>query len=398
MNIIYELLASSANLGKIKCGQEIKINVDLGLAHDGSMLKIIEEFKNLASDQYIICWDKLYVTVDHFLPAPDIKSRENYQMIKKFCEKYEIHLYDNGEGILHQVIVEKFGNTLKDRIIVGVDGHMCTSAGLGAIPFSITANEMVSVLTTGKYTLTVPKVIKIGLTGNFNYDNENKTKISGKDISLFLIKKLGSIELKNNAILLCGDVLKQLSESQKMVIGNMLGEIGAKTVYFFEENRIDDDVYSFDVSEITSFIVLPGSVENIVSVQDVEEVKISQVYIGGCTNGRLDDMEQVAKVLLSKKIHHDITLIICPASRKIANDMDRLGYSQIIRSSGGVIINPGCGACSGIHQGVISKEDIIVTTTPRNTMGRMGDRRGQIYLASPKVAAIFAIKGKITKI
>lgn len=397
MNIIYKLLAKAASMEKIEHGQEIEINVDLALAHDGSMPKIIEQIENLPLEQNITQGEKLHVTVDHFLPAPNIKSRESYQKIKGFCNEHGVHLYSNGEGVLHQVVAEKFGNTLKNKIVVGVDGHMCTSAGLGAIPFSITPSEMVSVLIRGKYTLIVPKVLKVNLMGKFKLDNKGKLIVAGKDIALFLLGRLGKAKLKGNVILICGNSLKQLTESQKMTVGNMLGEIGAKTVYFLEEDGIDNKEYSFSVDEIKPLIVLPGSVENVVSLENIEQKGVSQVYIGGCTNGRLDDMEQVADVLLDKKVHENVTLIVCPASRMVANDMDRLGYSQTIRNSGGIIINPGCGACSGIHQGVISKEDIIVTTTPRNTSGRMGDEQGQIYLASPKVAAMFALEGKIYK-
>lgn len=393
MNIVYELLAKSASMNRIEYGQEINVNIDLAIAHDASMPNIIDELKDLPPNQNINYGHKFYVTVDHFLPSPNIKSRENYQNIKMFCENNEIHIYSNGEGVLHQVIAEEFGDMLEDKIIVGVDGHMCTLAGLGALPFSITANEMKSVLITGKWKFVVPKVMKVKLTGEFNQDYQNR--ITGKDISLFILKKLGCTKLKGNAILLFGNVLKRLSESQKMTIGNMLGEVGVRTVYFLNDNIMHNYGYCLDVNEIVDFIALPDSLENIVSVQDIQEIYVTQVYIGGCTNGRLDDMEQISKILLGKKIHRNVTLIICPASRKIANDMDMLGYSKTIRNSGGIIINPGCGACSGIHQGVISKEDVIVTTTPRNTQGRMGDKRGRIYLASPKVAAFSALEGRI---
>lgn len=216
-----------------------------------------------------------------------------------FCKKNRIHLYCNGQGVLHQVIAEEFGDMLKDKVIVGVDGYMCTLAGLGALPFSITPNEMKSVLVTGKYKFAVPKVIKVKLTGEFNQDYENR--ITGNDIGLFILKKLGCTKLKGNAILLFGHALKRISISQKMTIGNMLGEIEVRIVYFFNDNIVDIDGYCLDINGIDDFIALPGSLENIVSVQDIQEINITQVYIGGCTNGRLDDMEQISKILLGKK-------------------------------------------------------------------------------------------------
>lgn len=399
MNAIYNLLAKMARLDSVEFGQEVSIDIDFALTHDGSMPKIIEEFSKLQEGAVINYGNKLHVTVDHFLPAPDIKSRQKYKEINDFCKRFGIELYKNGEGILHQVFVEKFGGGLKDKIVVGVDGHMCTSAGLGALPFSITPDEMVHVLATDQYTLVVPKIVKIYLQGEFPKNNSGKLSVSGKDIILNIIKQTGISNLKGNGILLCGQALNELTESEKMTISNMLGEVGAKTVYFMVENLEEEcefyKVVNINVNEIKRVVALPGAVENVVTLDDAKGQKVSQVYIGGCTNGRLDDMEQVAEILKNKTIHGDVTLIVCPASRKVVNDMDRLGYSEIIRNSGGIIINPGCGACSGIHQGVLSDTDVVVTTTPRNSWGRMGDKNAQIYLASPKTAAMAAVEGML---
>lgn len=395
MNAIYNLLAKVAKLDEVEPGQEINIDVDYALAHDGSMPKIIERVNSLQKE--LNYGNKLDVTVDHYLPSPDIKARQSFKAIKDFCEKYGVNLYKNGEGILHQVFVERFGSDLKDKIVVGVDGHMCTSAGCGALPFSVLPDEMVEVLATGRYKFVVPKVVKIDFDGEFFCGNSGKLTVTGKDIALHMIKQAGSANLKGNAVMLCGEALKSLSDSQKMTISNMLGEIGAKTVYFIEQSFEDDcgccKTVSINVKEIDLVVALPGAVENVVPLEEAQGKKVTQVYIGGCTNGRLDDIEMVADILENSKVNDDVTLIVCPASRKIANDMDRLGYSEIIRNSGGIIINPGCGACSGLHQGVLSSKDVVVTTTPRNTAGRMGDENAQIYLASPKVAAMAAVAG-----
>jgi len=400
MNIIYKHLARSANLDNIYSGQLVSIGVDLALAHDGSMPKIMEQVSNVSQNEKVLYGNKLHVTIDHYLPAPNSNERLNYFKIKEFCRENDINLYGHGEGILHQVIAERFDTKLKSMIVVGVDGHMCTSAALGAIPFSITPAEMTNFLLTGKYNLNVPEVININLTGQFSYEDDGQNlSISGKDVALFLLGQLGSAELKGKAVLITGEALEQLSQSQKMTIANMIGEIGAKTCYFYEnKDEEKEDCHKrvqIKVEDIQGFIALPGSPENVKPVMDIQDKSVTQVFIGGCTNGRIDDMEQVVKVLNGREVHEDVTLIICPASRTVANDMDRLGYSQTIRNSGGIIINPGCGPCSGIHQGVASKEDVIITTTPRNTPGRMGDEGAEIYLASPKIAAMSALEGKI---
>jgi 3-isopropylmalate/(R)-2-methylmalate dehydratase large subunit len=398
MNAIYNLLAKRAKVDSIEVGQELNIDVDFALTHDGSMPKIIESFNSL-KEIVINYGNKLHVTVDHFLPAPDMKARQSFKAIDDFCRRFDINLYKNGEGILHQVFAEKFAGYLKDKIVVGVDGHMCTSAGLGALPFSITPEDMLQILRTGQYKLLVPKVVNLDFHGEFLCDNTGKSMAAGKDIALYTIKEAGISNLKNNGIVLRGQCLKMLTESQKMTISNMLGEVGAKTVYFVEEDLEDQCEYykvvPVDAEKINRVIALPGAVDNVVTLVEVQGEKVSQVYIGGCTNGRIDDMEQVANILKDRTVHSDVTLIVSPASRKVANEMDKLGYSEIIRNSGGIIINPGCGACSGIHQGVLGETDVVVTTTPRNSSGRMGDKNAQIYLASPKTAAMAAVEGML---
>lgn len=387
MNKIYELLAKKSHLDKVEYGDEITLDVDLALAHDKSIVGIMSKLEEKNYDK-VPYGTLLHVTIDHFLPSPDSDKRESYGDIVSFCKKNNVRVYSKGEGILHQVIVEEFGDNLKDNIIVGVDGHMATSAPLGGLPFSIKAEEMAHVLTEGKYNVTVPKVITISLEGNL--------KVSGKDVALYIIKTLRSENLKGNAILLKGKALKDISLSSKLTIANMLGEVGAKTCYFDYDTLAYENVdYNINLSDIEYLVTLPSSHDNVMKVSEVEDIKITQVVIGGCTNGRLEDMREVAEILKDKTIHGDVTLIVFPASREVANKMDSLGISSIIRNSGGIILNPGCGPCSGIHQGVIGSKDVVLTTTPRNSVGRMGSSDGKIYLVSPKIGAISAIKGKI---
>lgn len=388
MNSIYSLLSKASKVDNINLNDKIEILIDFALAHDGSMPKIINSFNNRNIDPSNSHFEKLHVTVDHFLPASTAQDRESFLKIKNFSKLYGVNLYHQGEGILHQVFAEKFGEELKDKIVVGVDGHMCTSAGMGALAFSITPDEMVDVLTYGKYQLIVPEILTINLVG----DGIDRS-ISGKDLVYYLISKVGKDLIKSKGVIISGKGIKSLSNSKKMTIGNILGEIGAKTVYFEDKSNESCD-FTINMEEVVPLIVEPGT-EAIKSLDEIKENIITQVYIGGCTNGRIDDMKDVVDVLENNKVNENTTLIICPASRNVANEMDELGYSRIIRDSGGIIINPGCGACSGIHQGVISGNDTIVTTTPRNTAGRMGDVKGRIYLTSPKAAAKIALEGRI---
>ncbi|MBK5241477.1 aconitase family protein [Clostridium sp.] len=401
MNSIYRLLAQIANLDNIKCGTEISLEVDLALAHDGSMPSIIAEVNKSGQTSKLKYGNKLIVTIDHFFPCPNVDARETFFKIKDFCNNNNVRIFSKGEGILHQVVAEKYGENIKDKIVVGVDGHICTAAALGALPFSITPKEMVTVLTKGKYNLVVPNVVNVNFIGCFRNDGNGRVIITGKDIALFIIGKLGSKKLKGNGVVFTGKPLEDLTESQKMTISNMMGEIGVKTIYFSDFKQEKDKAYynkfTLDSAEIEELIALPGSPENVKPISEIGNILISQVFIGGCTNGRLDDMREVAEILNKNTVHKNVTLIICPASRKVANNMDKLGYSEIIRNSGGIIVNPSCGACSGAHMGVLGKNDIIVSTTVRNTEGRMGSEGAKIYLASPKVACKSAVKGMICK-
>lgn len=401
MNAIYKLLTQLAHLDNIEFGKEIALEVDLALAHDGSMMSIIAEANKLCENSKLTYGNKLMVTIDHFFPCPSAEARENYFKIKEFCDKNKVNLFSKGEGILHQVVAERFGGRIKDKVVVGVDGHICTSAALGALPFSITPKEMVAVLTTGKYLLIVPKVVNINFQGDFICDDNGRVGISGKDIALFVIGKLGSKELKGNGVVFTGKSLESISESQRMTIANMMGEVGVKTIYFSNLEKEYDETYHnkfiLDSAQVEELVAMPGSPENVAPIRQIGNILISQVFIGGCTNGRLDDMKEISQMLNGNTVHKDVSLIVCPASRKVANDMDKLGYSEIIRNSGGIIVNPSCGACSGTHMGVLGKDDIIVSTTVRNTEGRMGSEGAKIYLASPKVACRSAIEGRICR-
>lgn len=387
MNKIYELLREAAGLETIEEGQSIEIRADYLLAHDGSMPKIIKSLGDKVDKVPEENYKKLFVTVDHFIPAPTIEAREKFIEIRDFSRKNGVNLYSQGEGILHQVFAEEVGEDMIDSIVLGVDGHMTTSAGMGALAFSINADEMVEYLIRNKYEIVVPEIVKINLQGE-----KLDPLASAKDLVFDIISKIGNEGVKAKGILILGEALKSLNKSQKMTIGNILGENGAKTVYF-DENKMDISLsdYNINLDEVEALIIDPED-NKAKPASYLNKENITEVFIGGCTNGRIEDMHEIAEILKDNTIKEDLSLIICPASRNVANEMDEKGLSKIIRDSGGIIINPGCGACSGIHQGVISKDDIIVTTTPRNTSGRMGDKEGKIYLASPKTAASIALK------
>ncbi|KAB3535214.1 hypothetical protein F8154_07170 [Alkaliphilus pronyensis] len=388
----HKLLSKLFKENEVYEGKEIKLKVDYALAHDGSMPKIIKEYEDQRLDRTLPFGHLMHVTFDHCFPAATKEQRNMHFAIEGFCTNHKINIYNNGEGILHQVIADKFGEQLSDKVIVGVDGHVSTSAGLGAIPFSISPSEMIDVLVKGYFTFKAPSVLYVELQGK---TKENK----GKDIALEILGAFKLNGLKDKAVIITGEGIDGLSVSQNMTITNILGEASVRTTYYSNDtellqHQIKPDLV-IDISKVESLIALPGSPDNVEKISNVSIEKITEVFIGGCTNGRLEDIKEVVTILEGKLINRNVSLFVCPASKNIANEMDKLGYSSIIRNSGGVVLSPGCGACSGIHQGVLGDEDIAISTTVRNTYGRMGSKKAKIYLASPKVATFAAIRGKI---
>lgn len=388
MNLLEQYLARAAGVEKVIYGETISLNVDLAFAHDGSALKVIKAFNEINSPLGLDP-EKFTITFDHCLPAPTSKARVDHKTIKQFANNYGIRLYDHGEGILHQVIAEKM-TPYEGQVIIGADGHMLTSAAFGAIAFSVSPEELAAALVSGKHKISVPETVEINFSGYLPHG------ISAKDMALKLLMEFGTKELKGKAVILSGEIFDILETDDKMTLCNMLGEMGIMTALLTsKKGENTEKVFTIDISDMKDLIACPPSPDNVKTVEEISGTAITQVYIGGCTNGRLKDIEITAEVLKEEKVHSEVTLLVGPASSTVANEMEAKGFSEIIRKAGGIIINPGCGACSGTHQGIAGPDDIILTTTVRNTPGRMGDEAAQIYLVSPKVAVLSAVEGKI---
>ena len=295
------------------------------------------------------------------------------------------------EGVIHQLMYEKHKQNPGDIVCIA-DSHTGTCGGYGQIGIGVGSTELAAAMATGTLDLEVPQVVQIYLTG------KRPSNVFGKDLILYLGSKFGSDYLVDRGLLLTGPGIDDLSIAERMTVCNMGIEIGSMITIFGTEEKESDcfETYEIDLSTLEPQISCPFSPANVVPVREKAGIKVTQVVVGSCTNGRLNDMEQVAKAFKGKKVSPDVNVLIVPASREILGQMEERGWTKIIRDAGATILNPGCGSCFGAHEGLITPRDVCVSTTNRNFPGRMGSKVGQIYLASPATAAATALTGVIT--
>lgn len=388
MKFFTQSLAQAASLTEVVPGQAINLKVDLILGHDGTWPKLLTAWKN--SEFKNAQGNRVLITIDHAYPAPTIQERVLQQELLQVSQDKDLRLYNHGEGVLHQVVAEE--EALRPgMIIVGADGHVATSGAFGALAFSLSPEKLVSPLETGFYKVTVPEVITISL------ENQLQSNVLARDIALYILGSLGQ-NIKGMAVALTGSYLEQASIASKMTLCNLLPEGGVSTAFVLpSQEEAEGKLYTIDVSVIEPMLAVPPDPTKVQPVKELEGKKISVAIIGGCSAGRLEDMIISASVLKDKKIHPEVTLIITPASSKIANEMDEMGLTSILRNSGAVLMPPGCGPCPGKHFGLLSPQDVAITTTIRNSPGRIGSEEAEIYLASPLTVATSALHGVITK-
>jgi len=383
-DFFYKNLARCAGLLEIFPGQEIEVEVNLVLAHDGTGPKLLKLWN---PEERVFDGRKVVFTVDHAFPAPTPEDRSFQKEFTQFSKVQGCVIFNQGEGVLHQVVAERL--SLKPgMIIAGADGHVATAGAFGAIAFALTPEELIPVMKTGKLKLKVPNVLSVQLDGILNKG------VLPRDIALYLSWKLDD-QIKGKAMALSGSLVNGLSDAGRMAICNFLPEAGAVTAFVVplgEEDRANFTLYA---DEIEAMIAVPPTPNNVRFVRELEGTPITVAIAGGCSAGRLEDIEVVAEVLKEHPVHPDVTFIITPASRKIAQEMDNLGLSALIRERGAVIMPPGCGPCPGKHFGVLAKGDVAITTTIKNSPGRIGSAEASIYLASPRTVAQAAVKGVI---
>lgn len=412
MTMTQKILAAHAGLDSVVAGQLIEADLDLVLGNDITSPVAIKEMEknNLNS---VFNKDKIALVPDHFVPNKDIKSAEHCKCVREFALKNNItNYFEVGEmGIEHALLPEQ-GLTVAGDVIIGADSHTCTYGALGAFSTGVGSTDMAAGMATGKAWFKVPSAIK------FNVVGKPSKWVSGKDVILHIIGMIGVDGALYKSMEFVGEGIKNLTMDDRFTIANMAIEAGAKngifpvddlavaymkehskreyTIYEADADAEYDEEYTIDLSTLKSTVAFPHLPENTKTIDEItDEIKIDQVVIGSCTNGRIDDLRIAAKVLEGKHVAKGMRLIVIPATQKIYLQAMDEGLLKIFINAGGIVSTPTCGPCLGGYMGVLAEGERCVSTTNRNFVGRMGHITSEIYLASPAVAAESAIKGYI---
>ena len=408
-----KILAAHAGLDKVEAGQLIEADLDLVLGNDITSPVAIHEMDKMTV-KTVFDKDKIALVPDHFVPNKDIKSAEHCKCVRQFAMKHDItNYFEVGQmGIEHALLPEK-GLTVAGDVIIGADSHTCTYGALGAFSTGVGSTDMAAGMATGKAWFKVPSAIKFNLTG------KPSKWVSGKDVILHIIGMIGVDGALYKSMEFTGDGIANLTMDDRFTIANMAIEAGGKNGIFpvdditreymkehskrpFVEYSADDDaeyeqVYDINLAEIKPTVAFPHLPENTHTVDSIDDIKIDQVVIGSCTNGRIDDLRCAAQILEGRKVAKGLRVIVIPATQKIYLQAIEEGLVQTFINAGAVVSTPTCGPCLGGYMGILAEGERCVSTTNRNFVGRMGHVDSEIYLASPAVAAASAVTGKISQ-
>ena len=412
MTMTQKILAAHAGLDKVVAGQLIEASLDLVLGNDITSPGAIKEMDKMKVDG-VFDKDKIALVPDHFVPNKDIKSAEHCKCVREFALKNDItNYFEVGQmGIEHALLPEQ-GLTVAGDVIIGADSHTCTYGALGAFSTGVGSTDMAAGMATGKAWFKVPSAIKFNIVGKFNKD------VSGKDLILHIIGMIGVDGALYKSMEFTGEGIKNLNMDDRFTIANMAIEAGGKngifpvddltieyldehtkrkyTVYEADADAEYDEEYTIDLSTLKPTVSFPHLPENTKTIDEIkEDIKIDQVVIGSCTNGRMQDMRIASDILKGKKIKKGVRCIVIPATQSIYLQCMEEGLLKIFIESGCVVSTPTCGPCLGGYMGVLAAGEKCVSTTNRNFVGRMGHVDSEIYLASPAVAAYSALSGKI---
>ena len=413
MTMTQKILAAHAGLDHVEAGQLIEAKLDVVMANDITGPMALPIFGQMADK--VFDRDKVVLVPDHFTPNKDIKSAENSKAIREFAKDQGLTWYfEQGKSGVEHAILPEAGVVAAGECIIGADSHTCTYGALGAFSTGVGTTDIATGMATGELWFKVPSAIKFVLTG------KPGPYVSGKDIIIHIIGRIGVDGALYKSMEFTGDGIGNLSMDDRFTMANMAIEAGAKNgifpvdekveaylkehtkkeykIYEADPDAVYDEVVEIDLGEVrptVAFPHLPGNAKTIDEIEAMEPIKIDQVVIGSCTNGRMEDMRRAAAILKGRKVHRDVRVMVVPATQKIYKECMKEGLLEIFVDAGCAVNTPSCGPCMGGHMGVMAAGEKCVSTTNRNFVGRMGHVDSLIYLASPEVAAASAIAGYI---
>ena len=410
MTMAEKILAKASGKNEIEAGEIVMANIDVAMTHDLTGPLSVESFEKIGVPEV---WDpeKIVIVFDHQVPADSLDAALNHSIMRKFVKDQKItNFYDVREGVCHQVLPEK-GHVVPGEVIVGTDSHTCTHGALGAFATGIGSTDMSMVFATGKLWFKVPETIKFNIEGTLG------NHVYAKDVVLNIIGQIGADGATYKACEFGGETTKNLSVSDRMVLCNMAIEMGGKTglvepdqktlnyvnarsnkpfeVFKGDEDAASLEIMDIDVNDLEPQIACPHNVDNVHGISEVEGTPIDQVFLGSCTNGRIQDLRDAAKILKGNKVSDSIRMLVIPASREVYTKALNEGLMNTFVDAGALVCNPCCGPCLGGHVGLIGPGEVSLSTSNRNFKGRQGSAEGEVYLSSAAVAAASAITGKI---
>ncbi len=407
--IAQKILASHSGNDEVAVNQIVSVRPDYLLSHDNTAA-IRKKFEQIGVDK-IADPQMPVIVLDHTVPASTAQYANNHKLIREFVEMQQIaHFYDMGRGICHQVLSEE-GFAFPGALILGADSHTTTYGAFGAASAGIGRSEVAAIWATGEMWLLVPPTIKIIVDGKLNRG------ITSKDLMLHIIGNIGADGALYKSIEFYGTAIAEMTIASRMVLSNMAVEAGAKFGIIPPDDKMDEFLKSIarknyikifadddaeyemelrhDASKIVPVVAAPHTVDNVLPVSEVKGTKVHQVFLGTCTNGRVEDFHRAAEILTGRKVASGTRLLMFPASSKVLSEIISDGTAQKLIDAGGILMNSGCGPCLGAHEGVLADGEVCISTANRNFLGRMGNKNAKIYLASPYTAAAAAVAGKI---
>jgi homoaconitate hydratase family protein len=404
-----KILGQKSGLGTVRPGQIVELVPDMTMSHDYAA-NVIQHFRAMGASRV---WDpeRVFICLDHKVPPDNQEEANNHQRIRDFCREQGIHaFYEGGTGIGHQVIVEE-GFALPGEVVVGTDSHSCSYGVTGAFATGIGETEMAFIWATGRLWLRVPETIRVELEGRWG------AGVFAKDVMLALLAQLGIDGCNYRAVEYAGSAVAAMTMSERFTLSNMTVEMGGKIGVFpcddtteaylagrarrsYAPLSADPDaayerVVGLDCAAVEPMVALPGSEDRGVPIAEARGVKIQQAFLGSCTNARADDLAIAASILRGRRVHPDVRLLVVPSSRAEGLAALRSGDLAILAEAGATFLPSGCAICYGGHQGALADGERCISSSNRNSTGRMGNRNAEIYLASPATVAAAAVAGEI---
>lgn len=411
MTITEKILAAHAGRAVVEPGEFVIAKVDVVMGNDGSTAGALPVWRQIGVER-VFDPERVAIVFDHFVPNKDVQAANLLRPVREWVRQQGIrHFFDEGRtGIAHTILPEQ-GLVGPGDLMVGGDSHSCTNGGLGAFATGVGSTDLASVLALGEVWLKVPA------SQQFVYRGTPRRWVMGKDLILATIGRIGIDGALYQAMEFTGPTIAGLSMSERLTMCNMAIEAGAKsgiiapdevtlayvrgrakrawTLYASDPDARYAAVHEFDVSDLRPQVAKPFSPDNVVPVDEVVGTRLDQVFLGSCTNGKLEDLRIAAAVLRGRKVHPDTRLIVIPASQWIYTQAIKEGLLEVFAEAGAAVSTPTCGACFGGHMGVLGADEVCLSTTNRNFVGRMGHPTARVYLANPAVAAASAVKGAI---